>query len=60
MARDSTIHTSQQETWARDSTAMHTGQQEAWAMAVGRIKAARNRRRRLRRKGLSEWSPLSL
>ena len=48
-----------QATWARGDTA-HTADEEAWAMAVTRIKAARNRRRRLRRKGLSEWSVLSL
>ena len=42
--------------WAQAEAA----RQEAWEMAVARIKAVRNRRRRLRRKGLSEWSVLSL
>ena len=53
-------HEARQAAWLCGGTAMHTGQQEDWAMAVARIKAARNRRRRLRRKGLSEWSCLSL
>ena len=42
--------------WAQAEAA----RQEAWEMAVARIKAVRNRRRRLRRKGLSEWSCLIL
>ena len=53
-------HDTRQAAWLCGGTASHTSQQEAWAMTVARIKAARNRRRALRRRGLSEWSPLSL
>ena len=56
---DAAICSQVQAARARGGT-VHTADEEAWAMAVARIKAARNRRRRLRRKGLTEWSCLSL